>query len=270
VWVFFAYGFGGVGIGTFESNFLSTIAPLGKKTKIWAIIGIPVGINLITVGGFALLQVGLFVGWIYVVVLCFEAVGLVLFFLRIWRDAGTGNAIDLLDFFRQIKQWRYWFPQIGWYSLALMIDMFCVSMFSPGVMLYIYDQNYVSFGNLQLPNNWLFSIYNACFFLGDTLSRRIFFLMKPIFPLFFLLFAVIGVACGLSNVIYLIFFCSFFVSFCNGSIYSQANRSIDSKVPKQFSLIAFSFWLFLGDIGSVIGSNLISYVNVEVKRLYHT
>ena len=41
-WVFLAYGLGGVGIGTFESNLLSTIAPLGKETKLFAIIGIPV------------------------------------------------------------------------------------------------------------------------------------------------------------------------------------------------------------------------------------
>jgi hypothetical protein len=35
-------GLGGVGIGTFESNLLSTIAPLGKRTKLWAIVGMPV------------------------------------------------------------------------------------------------------------------------------------------------------------------------------------------------------------------------------------
>jgi hypothetical protein len=44
-WVFLAYGLGGVGIGTFESNLLSTIAPLGKETKLFAIIGIPVTLN---------------------------------------------------------------------------------------------------------------------------------------------------------------------------------------------------------------------------------
>ena len=30
IWVFIAYGLGGVGIGTFESNLLSTVAPLGN------------------------------------------------------------------------------------------------------------------------------------------------------------------------------------------------------------------------------------------------
>jgi len=269
IWVFLAYAFGGIGIGTFESNLLSSIVPLGKKTKLWAILGIPVGINIITVGGFILLEFGIFAGYIYLGVLILDIIGIGLFFWRIYRDAGTGNAISISDFFHQIKQWRKWFPQIKWHSLALLIDMFGVSMFSPGVMLYIYDQKYVSFKAFQLQSDWLFSIYDAFFFLGDTSSRKIFYLVKTVFPLFFLVFTVIGAAAGLSNFIYIIFLCPLLVAFCNGSIYSQANRHIDTKVPKEFSLIAFSFWLFIGDIGSVLGSNLISYVNVEVKRLYH-
>jgi MFS family permease len=268
-WVFIAYALGGIGIGTFESNLLSTIAPLGKRTKLWAIIGIPVGINIITVGGFILLEVGLPAGYIFLGVLIFDMVGIGLFFWRIWKDAGTGNAITLFEFFHQIKQWRHWFPQIKWHSLALMIDMLGVSMFSPGVMLYIYDQPYISFKAFRLQRDWLFAIYDACFFIGDTSSRKIFYQIRTIFPLLFLVFTLIGAAAGLSNIIFIVFICPILVAFCNGSIYSQANRHIDTKVPKEYSLIAFSFWLFLGDIGSVIGSNLISYVNVEVKRLYH-
>jgi MFS family permease len=268
-WVFLAYGLGGLGIGTFESNLLSTIAPLGKRTKLWAIIGIPVGVNIITVGGFILLEVGLFPGYIFLGVLVFDVVGIGMFMWRIWKDAGTGNAVSLMEFFHQIKHWKHWFPQIKWHCLALMIDMLAVSLFSPGVMLYIYDQKYVSFGGLKLPKDWLFAIYDACFFIGDTSSRKIFYLVRTIFPLLFLIFTIVGAGIGLSNVIYIIFLCPFLVAFCNGSIYTQANRHIDTKVPKEYSLIAFSFWLFLGDIGSVVGSNLISYINVEVRRLYH-
>lgn len=41
--IFIAYAMGGVSIGTFESNLLSSVAPLGHATKTWAVIGIPVG-----------------------------------------------------------------------------------------------------------------------------------------------------------------------------------------------------------------------------------
>ena len=52
VWPFIAYGLGGVAIGTFESNLLSCITPLGKETKNYAIIGMPLGIVAVTVGVF--------------------------------------------------------------------------------------------------------------------------------------------------------------------------------------------------------------------------
>ena len=56
-WVFIAYFLGGVAIGTFESNLLTCITPLGHATKKWAILGMPLGFNLISVGGFLLLLV---------------------------------------------------------------------------------------------------------------------------------------------------------------------------------------------------------------------
>jgi len=199
----------------------------------------------------------------------FDVMGIALLFWRIFWDAGIGNNINLFEFFYQIKEWRQWLPHIKWHSLALMIDMLCVSMFSPGVMLFIYDKPYVSFGSQKLAKDWLFAIYDACFFLGDASSRKLLYQVKTVFPLLFLVLGLIGAAIGLSHFTYVIFLCPFLISFCNGSIYSQANRHIDTKVQKEFSLIAFSFWLFLGDIGSVLGSNLISYVNVEVTNIYH-
>jgi MFS family permease len=270
-WVFLAYGFGGLGIGTFESNLLSCISPLGKTTKFWAILGMPIGINLITVGGFLLLEAGVSAGYIYFGVMIFVLVGIALFLVRIYRESGVRTAITLIEFIYELRQWKSWFPHIQWHCLALMVDMFCVSMFSPGVMLYIYDSPYVSFPWFRgkLKKDYVFSIYDTGFFIGDTLSRKIFYPRKIVFPLFFWVFAIIGVACGLSNVSELIFFCGFLVAFCNGSIYAQANRKIDSTIDKKHSLIAFSCWLFVGDIGSVLGSNLISYVSVAVKKGYH-
>jgi hypothetical protein len=53
-WVYSAYAIGGVGVGTFESNMLAAIAPLGHDTKVWAIIGMPVGFVSISVLGFLL------------------------------------------------------------------------------------------------------------------------------------------------------------------------------------------------------------------------
>ena len=46
-WVYVAYMCGGIAIGSFESNLLSTITPLGPNTKMWAIIGMPVGFTVL-------------------------------------------------------------------------------------------------------------------------------------------------------------------------------------------------------------------------------
>jgi len=270
-WVFLAYGLGGVGIGTFESNLLSTIAPLGKETKLFAIIGIPTGIILITVGGFVLMENGVNPGFIYLAVMVGNFIGLGIFMIRIFKDAGTGNAVTLRQFFHELKQWRQWLPIIKWHSIALLLDMFFVSLFSPGVLLYIYDQQTVQWtgSHRTIATNWLFAIYDAAFFLGDTLSRKLLYPVKIVFPLVFWTFSILGGALGLSHVSVLVPMCGFLVAFANGSIYAQANRKIDEGVAEKYSLIAFSFWLFLGDIGSVIGSNIISYLTVDVQRLYH-
>ena len=50
-------GGGGQAVGTFESNVLSAIAPLGHATKTWAVIGIPVGYNIINVGSFLVMSI---------------------------------------------------------------------------------------------------------------------------------------------------------------------------------------------------------------------
>ena len=59
-----------MGVGTFESNLLSVITPLGPQTKVWAICGMPVGFNIINIGGFLLLLAGLPLWGIYTMTLC--------------------------------------------------------------------------------------------------------------------------------------------------------------------------------------------------------
>merc|ERR1719460_1078610 len=51
-WVVLAYALGGVGVGTFEANFLCCLTPLGPRTKHVAITAIPVGITAVLVGAF--------------------------------------------------------------------------------------------------------------------------------------------------------------------------------------------------------------------------
>lgn len=124
----------------------------------------------------------------------------------------------------QLKQYRTWFPKVWVNSIALMIDMAAVSMFS-GLMLYIWDFDHVPlFGNgsgmlLSMPCGWMGSpplpasipknafmaIYNFCTFIGDTASRKTAYYFRPLHPLLYNILTVIGVALCLSKIAALAF-----------------------------------------------------------------
>lgn len=141
--IFVAYGLGGVGIGSFESNLLSAITPLGHQTKVWAIIGFPVGFACVLIGGFMLTAIGVPTQAIYLIVCGAIIAAAALFFFMVPVIEVKNNAQTLRSFIDNVKHIREWFPQIAFHSFALMVDMFFVSLFS-GIMLYIYnDNNYV-------------------------------------------------------------------------------------------------------------------------------
>ena len=269
-WVFLAYFLGGVAVGTFESNLLSVISPLGPATKVWAIIGMPVGFNLISIGGEAFLAIAksakfesedsLAAIYVFVVVMC--VLGAIVFSFRIPKRPVKGNSLTFAEFKANMAEWRNWFPQIRRCALALFFDMFCVSFFS-GIMFYILnDRNYVPlFGKLDgektlVSHDWFFAVYNLSTFLGDTISRKIVYRIKPRNPLFFLIFSAVGAAMCLCRIPILAPLGAFLIFFGNGAVYGSTTRLIDSTVDPKYNLIALSVWLFLGDIGSVSGSNI--------------
>lgn len=56
----------------------------------------------------------------------------------------------------------------------------------------------------------------------------------------------------------------FLIFFANGAIYATTTRHIDQHIGKEFNLIALSIWLFVGDWGSVLGSNTWMYAQNSV------
>jgi len=270
--VFVAYGLGGLGIGTFESNLLACLTPIGKQNKFWAILGIPVGVNLITIGGYALIDVGVPTGYIYFATFIALFVGLAAFLVRIFRRAGEAHAVDLASYLRRLfsvrsrgelgeaLQLRSWAPPIVWPSITLMFDMFFVALLSPGGLIQNVHKSYSSmhFGwfSGDLPFRTYMIVYSILFFVGDMSSRKIFYNAKYVFPPTFLLLSVLSAICLISNVAEITIFAGFLAAFANGSMYAQASRRIDLVVPKRQHLIALSIWLFVGDIGSVVGSLL--------------
>jgi hypothetical protein len=269
-WIMLAYALGGVAVGTFEANFLCCLTPLGPRTKHVAITAIPIGITTVLVGAFIAMGPPFYLSatCIYLAVACGVVCGMVLFSLRIpniqFETAGAQTS-GWRRFAADLKCWREWLPLVWHLPPATAIDMFALSAFSPGVALYIYDQPMVSIlPGVSLPNPDFFAVYNTFNMLGGLCGRILSYRLKPRHPLLFTVFNVVGAVLLLLRIPVLAPLSTFLVMMGDGFIYGTIARRIDASVPKQFNLVALSFWLFVGDFGSVIGSNLISYIRVWV------
>ena len=135
------------------------------------------------------------------------------------------------------------------------------------VMLYIFPKgSLVNMLGTKMKTDAFFALYNACTFMGEVVSRSLAYKDRNIrTPYIFLIFSFLGVAINLvfSKIWWIpsMFpLAGFLIFFANGSIYNRACRNIDSNVPKSFNLTALSFWLFLGDTGSVTGANIMQYL----------
>lgn len=145
-----------------------------------------------------------------------------------------------------------------------------VGSFFGGIMFYLLnDDNYVGlYGRLspigklsdstrgRMSHDWFFVIFNIFIFCGDSFSRKLVYWHRQINPLWYLIISVIGTALNLSQVPIFSWPGIFLVYYANGAVYGTSTRYIDANVAKRFNLIALSFWLFIGDMGSVTGSNI--------------
>lgn len=262
-WVVLAYALGGVSVGTFEANFLCCLTPLGPETKHLAITAIPVGVTSVLVGGFFAMGPPLHIPAlaIYLAVGLAVFLGMILFSLRIPHVPQSGEQPGLRQFITQGRQWRQWLPLIWHLPFATVIDMFCLSAFSPGLALYIYDAKTVTLApGLVMPTNSFFALYNVFNMMGGLLGRIMSYRVKPRHPLCYTVFSLCGASILLLKIPLLAPISTFIVMVGDGFIYGTIARRIDDTVPKEFNLVALSFWLFVGDFGSVTGSNMISYM----------
>ena len=273
--VLMAYLLGGVSIGTFESNLLSSITPLGHATKKWAVIGIPLGFNLISVGGFVLLLAGVPLVMLYALVgvSCLASMALFRFHVPAMGAASeaTGAASERSaceQFGHDLRSGRAWLPSIAPHALALCADMFTVTFFS-ATMLYVLNDSGKG-GRVALlgqadhpgqvealvPHDAFFAVYNCFSFAGDTLSRYLVYRSSRLHPPgAYLALSALGATLCLIKVPLLAPLGTFCIFAANGAIYATSTKHIDSHVDRSINLTALSLWLFIGDLGSVAGSN---------------
>lgn len=284
-----AYALGGVGIGSFESNLLSTLTCHGHATKKWATCAIPVGISSVLVGSFFLLNFGLPVSSIYVSVAAGLGVGMLIMHfcipahgvadLQLPAPCASPAPAPTQGFrlVADIRGWREWLPCMWSLPIAMAVNMFCLSTFAPGVLPFIYDQPEVAMlsppvvGHTVTMRKDLFMVvYNLATAVGGFAARYAAYNVRRVLhPLCFTTFSAAGIILvilstpghllapmggALAPVGGILIFLG------DGFIYNTISRSIDERVPKAYNLAALSCWLFVGDFGSIAGSNLIAYI----------
>eukprot|EP00937_MAST-01D_sp_MAST-1D-sp2_P003013 g3013.t1 len=260
-WIFACYFLCGVSVGSYESNMISCVTPLGHESKMWTIIGMPIGFNIISIGGQALLQAGLPVGVLYTVVAALTICAMVVLRLRIPDLEIENNSRNLSETMENIRAWRQWLPAIKWHATALLVIMWTVSFFS-SIMYWILSADNVALFGLHDTSRWVvpkhayFAVFSVFTLLGDAGSRRIAYRLQRLYhPWWFLLLSALGAGLLLSDIPLIGPLGMFFIFFANGFVYGTSTKFIDEHVDKRFNLAALSAWLFIGDIGSVIGSN---------------
>lgn len=282
--VFVVYFFGGMAVGTFEANFVSCVTPLGHQSKKWAVMGMPVGYNGVSIGGFALFA--LFPKIVYLQGLVFGVIALacccgMLFFIAkipaVEFEASGVQSVGALV--AAVRQWRAWVPLLRYNIIAFAFDMFCCIL-AGSIVLYVFKVDRVPLvpgSTVTLPYNAFQAIFNICAFIGDFSARKIVYAPPQWWPtwalgcngnpLRFSVLTLIGAALSLARVAILAPIGMFLIMLGNGMIYATSTKHIDENVEWRYNLIGVSFWLFVGDCGSYLASTLTTPVSNALGRI---
>ena len=260
-WVFISYAFCGVCEGSYCPNMLNVVNNMGNSRH-YVVTSIPFGVGLITIIAFAAIAMGFPFQYCYIFTAICLALAIVLYLFTVYPVAkNVSDDFSLKEFFMDFKYICDWFPKILVHCLVFIINMFCLSLFNPGCVLYAYNERvtYHLFG-FTIAHDWFILTCNVGNFLGDYLGRAVMDKKKIIHPCLFMVLLVIGIAINFGLIPEIVPFASFAFGFCNGGLYTQSTKLIGIIFKHKFHLTATSTWLFLGDVGSTTGSNVVQPV----------
>lgn len=267
-----AYGLGGIGIGTFDPNFLNCLTPLGKRTKLVAISGIPAGINALLVGGFFAMappfEVPARCIFLFVAALLFNGMALMFFRIPCHKQRRmTRTDTGTLKFWADMRKFQSWGPQMWQCIIAWLFNMVCATAFNPGVVLYVYDKPTVAMTQWIIwDRDHFIAAFNAFGFFGGMAGRWLSFSLRPQHPLLYCCVNLVGILLITRWVPLLAPVGAFLIMLADGLIYGSITRHIDERISNEFNLTAITTWLFFGDVGSIVGQNLIMPIHAWALR----
>lgn len=267
---FLHFGLLGIGVGVFEGTFLSSISPLGKLTKAWAIMGAPLGLAIVDILGQLLTSkstLDMNPVYIYWYIALSMPVGIAAFVAFAPRDGAHKQA----NIVTSLMDWRRWLPAMVPFFFAKVVGNFVmentpgwfyvyngakVPMFSPSATTYLVD-----------PDMYFVVIYTVVL-LGDAISRRAVYFValdRLTSNMWVLCFAVLSSVAGFfleSFAIAAVTIAAAFLAFWgNGLGYGVSAKYVDRFVPKEHNRAVYSLWCMLGDVGSVFGAAVVDQVN---------
>lgn len=266
IWVFISYSFAGICIGTFEPNMLNIVNNLGS-TRIYVLLAMPCGCSCITILGFCLMTFGFPYQLFYIFTIIFCTISIILYYSTIYK-ASKSNEVQIENrqrmfnfhsFYNDLLKIQEWFPKIGLHCLCTFINNILVSLFIPGCTLFEYSKRitYRFIGNITIKNEIFMLLFNCGSFLGNFCSMKIMNKKRIISPFLFNIMGVFGVILNLSLIPEIAPLSSFLLMSANGGIACQSSKLIGKLFTENYHLTATSSFLFFGDFGSMIGSNLI-------------
>lgn len=270
--VFISYGLSGIGLGIFECTFLNVITPLGKQTKVWAIMGAPIGFGFVNIVGLLCTSVNMPVDALYWYIVCCIPVGMaVLWFRAPSREQRCHVSNRQASLRSSLVDWRSWLPAMLPYILGKIVVNFVMENVTP-VNFYTYNASKVPLGgkstsSMLMDHDQFFALLYVFVILGDTISRRVPYGMNLDSYARNVSLLIAGSLCSVFG-----FYCesfaqailtlaAIFLAFWgNGLIYGVSAKYIDKFIPKEHNLAAYSSWCFVGDLGSIAGGSLVDVV----------
>jgi len=280
-WAYIHFTLLGLGVGVFEVTYLSVISPLGKLTKSWAIMGIPLGLALVDIVG-QLVCSTQFVGveghhenpqYIYwYIVICIPA-AMYIFDTKAPSESACVHQASIVDASKKCKEWL---PKMIPFLFAKLIGNFVMEN-TPG-WFYVFNTDKVPLLSPADTENVMdkdiyFCIIYVFVMLGDALSRRVLYCLPLKTKTSYNIVIVISIATSVLGfylesllIGWLTFIAAFLAFWGNGMTYAVATKFIDAALNSEYSRAVYGIWTMVGDIGSIIGAGAVEVVNEHFCR----
>lgn len=279
-WAFFHFGLLGVGVGIFESTFLSVISPLGKNTKAWAIMGAPLGLAIVDI----VCQIlhskkvanmdPVYFYWYIAIVM---PLGMWVFHVHSPREQGQVVQVNILTSLRNGKGWLIFVVP---FLVAKIVSSFVMEN-TPG-WYYVFNGSGVPLlspsatTNLMDPDFYFVVVY-IFVLVGDAISRRIVYFFPTDTVLKNVLWLAVAIFCSVAGflmeipaIAVLTWFAAFFAFWGNGMCYGVSAKYIDKFVPHEHNRATYSLWCMLGDLGGICGAWAVTWFNSVLCSEHYT